>query len=86
MDLVCCLQCLLFVPDPVGDGNGIGKCTPFEEYKAKNPSKQNLRDALRKLGNDPDRDGDLFWGGPEVDRRCEKYQDKTNVVQFKRAS
>jgi hypothetical protein len=72
--LVRCRDCSHFIPDKIGFGQGIGKCRQYEEYKAKGPGAQALRDALRKLGNNPDYDGDLFWNGGLIDRNCEKFE------------
>jgi hypothetical protein len=74
--LVRCRDCFHFIPDKIGFGQGIGKCKLYEEYKAKNPGPSALSEALRKLGNRPDYDGDLFWGGELIDRNCEKYEAK----------
>jgi hypothetical protein len=74
--LVSCSQCRFFIKDTIGFGQGIGKCQKYEEYKAKGPGARSLRDALRKLGNNPDYDFDLFWGGELIDRICEKYEAK----------
>jgi hypothetical protein len=74
--LVRCRDCSYFIKDTIGFWQGIGKCRQYEEYKAKGPSAQALRDALRKLGNNPDYDGDIFYGGELVDRICEKYEGK----------
>lgn len=76
MALVSCSSCDNFLRDLIGFGQGIGKCKPFEDYKALNPSKVAISKALRSLGNNPDYDGDLFWGGDVIDRRCEKYKEK----------
>jgi len=75
-DPVSCSVCAHFVPDPIGFGQGIGKCKLYEAYKALRPGPDALMAALRKLGN-KDADGDLFWGGLAVDRQCEKYEPRT---------
>jgi hypothetical protein len=68
--LVSCAKCKGFIPDPIGDGFGIGKCKVYEHYKDKGESQDRL-DALFKneLGNKP------FWRGNDDrdDRNCKKF-------------
>lgn len=71
--IACCRYCRLFERDRLGDGFGVGKCGPYEQYKAKNPSESQLRLARIKLGNEPD--NDLFWGGDGL-RDCEKFEER----------
>lgn len=77
MLLIRCRDCTHFLSDKIGFGQGIGKCKLYEDYRAKNPGPSALRAALRKLGNNPDYDGDIIWGGEVADRHCEKYEAKT---------
>lgn len=57
----------------MGDGSGIGECTEYTAYKAKNPGEMALKRALVALGNKANYA--LFWGGSLtlVDRDCKKY-------------
>jgi len=72
MSLVACKNCLFFIPDQVGDGLGVGQCKQYEDYKAKNPSEQALKNALKQLGNIYGES--IFWGGSLANRTCSKYQ------------
>ncbi len=74
--LVSCSICNHFIKDKIGFGQGIGRCQIFETYIEKKPGKAAIRKALLSLGNDPDRDGDIFWGGHLADRQCNKYEGK----------
>jgi hypothetical protein len=33
MQIVTCSSCQNFIPDQIGNGQGIGQCKSFEEYK-----------------------------------------------------
>jgi hypothetical protein len=48
----------------------------MKNTRQRDQAHQALRDALRKLGNNPDYDGDVFYGGELIDRNCEKYEAK----------
>lgn len=74
MTLVACRDCQKFIKDIVGDGYGVGECTEFSAYLAKNPSESQKRLALLQLGNH--NGNTLFWGGRLKDRICSKYQAK----------
>jgi hypothetical protein len=68
---VHCADCQLFKPDEIGDGQGIGECSPYEAYKATNPGDHHLVVAYKKLGNQ------VFWGGRNgVTRNCVKFKEK----------
>lgn len=69
--MVSCRGCRHFLADAIGDGTGIGSCSVFDAYKAKNPGNAALRAALVTLGNRPD--CDVFWGGGAKTRECGKY-------------
>jgi len=73
MALVSCSICNHFTPGH-GSGQGIGRCKVFEAYSAKKPGKAAIRKALLSLGNDPDRNGDVFTGGTLIDRNCAKFE------------
>ena len=74
-----CFHCKYLIIDKIGDGHGIAKCRPLEEYKKSNPSKTALKKALMKIGNNSGID--FIWPGY---RNCQKFEEKTNVVEFKR--
>ena len=65
-----CAACQWFVKDPIGDGLGIGNCTPLDEYKAKGATQKQLDAAFKKLG------GKTFYCGNDgIDNRdCEKFK------------
>lgn len=70
-----CCHCAQFVPDPIGDGTGIGECQPYEAYKAQGVSAKALDAAFRRLGNK------VFYGGNngEDDRYCSKFVAKVDA-------
>ena len=74
MSIVSCSLCNHFIRDKIGSGSGIGRCSVFEDYIAKKPGKAAIRKALMSLGNDPDRNGDVFTGGTLIDRNCAKFE------------
>ena len=50
IERVSCGDCVHFLPDEVGQGDGIGNCFRFEEYKLKNPSEMALLAARASMG------------------------------------
>lgn len=64
--LVKCADCAWFLRDKIGDGNGLGSCHKFEDYKLMKPSQRAIDKAFKQLGGKP------FW--PLVDRYCEKFE------------
>ena len=72
MTFVTCSDCQNFKPDTVGDAYGVGECAEYTAYLSKNPSEEQKRRALSRLGNH--NGNTLFWGGRLKDRICEKFQ------------
>ena len=71
MDIVSCGECAHFLPDQVGQGDGIGNCFRFEEYKLKNPSDRALLAARESMGKA------LLY--PGTHRYCSKFKGKSDV-------
>lgn len=67
---VCCHDCIRFIPDTIGSGDGLGSCKVYDHYHAKGYSQSQLRALLIELGNSPDYH--LFWGG-HGKRKCSKF-------------
>ncbi len=73
MPEICqCCDCFKFIPDSIGSGHGIGKCSDYESLKKLGASKKKLETAYILLGNK------LFWAGKSdvPDRYCERFQSK----------
>ena len=65
-----CAECKFFIKDKIGNGQGIGQCKQYNEYKEKRPSIHSLHAARINLGNRWD--SELFW--PSGGRECIKYE------------
>lgn len=66
---VFCCDCINFIRDTAGFGQGIGECKEYNDYKAKSPRLSALDKAFRMLG------GKVFWGGNGGrGRYCVKYK------------
>lgn len=50
LNQVTCAECGLFKRDTVGFGQGIGTCTAYQDYLAKNPSESAKEKAFKALG------------------------------------
>lgn len=68
MKTVRCIDCQNFIPDPIGFGDGIGQCAPFNEFLAKNPSVPAINKANQAMGNK------LLY--PKIERVCVKFLKK----------
>ena len=67
-----CSSCSNFIPDTVGLGQGLGECKVYNDYRNKNVSEQQLKNAFVALGNES------FWcgnGGGRA-RNCSKFESK----------
>ena len=65
-------MCRFFVPDPIGDGQGIATCLRLEQFMKKQRTNSELRRYLLALGNNPD--VSYVTGGLLIDRDCKRYE------------
>ena len=68
--VVTCAQCRHFTRDQIGFGQGIGSCSPFEDWLNKfprrRPKPRDYDNAFSGLG------GKVFY--PDSERHCSKYE------------
>jgi len=63
---VRCVDCVHFIRDKVGFGDGIGNCAEFDAYLLKKPGADAIEIARQKLGS-----RSLY---PNAVRNCQKFK------------